>query len=320
MHLQASGFALHRRILAAIPLCAFFVGGLTEGCRAASEDPCFAYLKGGDVAVVCGARQPALIGRSDISAFAVDSQHGALGFVARGSASGRSMGQSSAWVVDLKAGTQTAVGQLDWLVATCGGLLSRFDARRERTGALDLVTGARLPIALYSWFRCSADQKIVVGSVDTDVRKNPLSGGLPPSLVIAAAGSYGAHLFDVSPAGGRVAYFGDSKPLCVYTFGGRTECLKQETELSPLDSPSVNDRGQVLVSVLTDQDCYYRSTWDFSPSRDRTYKSVDQCVAVGYWEPGQSKVTILEPIGRAAQWISPSLADQLRSWFERRQQ
>ena len=212
-------------------------------------------------------------------------------------------------VIALKSGASEAAEDVGGIVSTCGGIFSA-NTRGAHPNVRDPSTGEELGFQPYLWFRCSADRKTVVGTA-----KNPggeLYEGTPPKTKIAGAGSFNAYSFNISPDGSRVAYHNGR--LCIFSSPGPAQCIEPQGSLS--DTPSVSDSGGVLVTTGTGEECFYNSTYNFSPQPSPGAKA-DECVGVGYWKAGLQSIQVIEPLGRDPQWISPTTAELLREWSEK---
>jgi hypothetical protein len=216
-------------------------------------------------------------------------------------------------VIDLAGGRTATVDGPNRLLSTCGSILT--NGIRERETKRDIATGQDVSFPPYIHFRCSADGREVFGLTDAgvSVQQSALYRGIPPLDRIAGAPEVNASFFNVSPDGSKVAFFGDSHPLCLWSRPVGVQCAKLATLTDPV---SVNDFGEVLVSIGTGRGCVYRTAWDFSPA-DSPTGGDDECLAVGYWKPGMPSVAIVAPLGRTPQWISPKTADLLQRWSSR---
>jgi len=217
---------------------------------------------------------------------------------------------STTTLVDLRSGmTRRLVGD-NFLVSTGGRLFWGCDAQRKHSGTRDLITGEELAVPAYPWFRCSSDRKVMVGT--SDERGSDLYEGITSRTKIASAGRFSHGTFSVSPNGSQVAYFADGSPLCVVAPPAAPQCAAESAALP--NAPSVDDSGQVLFATSTPQECFYKSSSNFSPQRLAGPANTDVCLAVGYWRPGLKSVELVAPLGRNPQWISPATAEMLRSW------
>lgn len=167
----------------------------------------------------------------------------------------------------------------------------------------------------YSWFRCSSDRKVVVGAADGS--GSYLFEGVPPQTKIASPGSFSHGTFSVSPNGSQVAYFTDRSPLCVVSPPRTAQCANVHVALP--NAASVDDSGQLLFTVSTPQQCFYKTASNFSAQRfaGATDADSDACLAIGYWKPDLKSSEIVEPIGRNPEWITPETARLLRDWAMR---
>lgn len=281
-------------------------------CVAQTPPPCFAFLLKADVIVECGGERTQVTHRGDIDQFAVSEEKLSLGFVTSQvtkRAAGEADAVYTATLVDLGSAKVTQITGQNALVNTCGGIFWAYDSRRQHLGNRELITGRDVDMAPNAWFRCSGDRAVVVGTVKKSGAD--LMETAPAQKRVAAAGTYNFFQFNVSPKGSRVVYTNDSRPLCVFSFAGPTECITPENATP--DIPTVNDRGEVLVSTQTPEECFYKSSSNFSATRILGARR-DACLGVGYWKPGLKSIQIIEPIGRNPQWISPTTAMALRDW------
>ncbi len=282
------------------------------------DKPCFAFLLRGDVSVSCGGSVTQVTRLGDVDQFAVTDEHSALGYVT--SAVKKRTGVSAVSIstttlVGLRSGmTQRLVGD-NFLVSTCGGLFWGYDAQRKHSDTRELIMGEKMAMPPYTWFRCSSDRKVVVGT--SGEPGSDLYEGIPPRTKIASAGSFSHGTFSVSPNGSQVAYFADGSPLCVVAPPAAPQCAAQSAVLP--NAPSVDDSGQALLTTSTSQECFYKTSSNFSPQRPASAngEETDVCLAVGYWRPGLKSVEIIAPLGRSPQWIKPATAELLRSWAAR---
>jgi hypothetical protein len=277
------------------------------------EKPCFAFLLRGDVSVSCGGAVTQITRLVGVDEFAVSGEHSTLGYITSKvtkRAGPSAVAISTTTLVDLRSGmTRRLVGD-NFLVSTCGGLFWGYDAQRKHSGTRDLITGEELAVPAYPWFRCSSDRKVMVGT--SDERGSDLYEGITSRTKIASAGRFSHGTFSVSPNGSQVAYFADGSPLCVVAPPAAPQCAAESAALP--NAPSVDDSGQVLFATSTPQECFYKSSSNFSPQRLAGPANTDVCLAVGYWRPGLKSVELVAPLGRNPQWISPATAEMLRSW------
>ena len=282
------------------------------GSAGQQREPCFACLLRGNVTVVCDGKTTQITHRGDIEEFAVSDEHSGFAFttsrIERRNATTITSADRTT-VIDLKSHGSKVTEGARGIVSTCGCILP-LNTKKALASFRDLLTDEDLTFQPYRWFRCSADRRTVVGTA-----RNPGGGlyeGLPPQRKIAEAGTFNAYEFNISPSGTRIAY--RSKRLCVFSSSGTTQCAEEQGGLS--GAPSVNDTGEVPISIGTDQECFYKTSYDFSPTRfpGATDESRDACLGVGYWEPGTKSIEIIEPLGRDPQWIKPATAELLRAW------
>jgi hypothetical protein len=292
--------------------------GRADGGFAQAQKPCFAFILRGDVVVSCDGRSTQITHRGDIEGFGVSDERRALAYTTSRIVERTA---TTAWetdtttLTDLKLATRKVFEGVNGALSTCGGLLPLVGPGGIRLPIRDLLSGDEVSFPPYVRFRCSSDRKTVVGSA-----KEPavdLYEGVPPSKKIAGPESFNVYEFNISPDGSRVAYYGDLHPLCVFSPPGPAQCEEEKGGLA--DVPSVNDSGEVLVAAATPQGCFYKTMYNFSPEPFPGAKGEnrDACLGVGYWRPGLKSIEIIEPLGRAPQWITPATAELLRAWSAR---
>ena len=279
------------------------------------DSPCFAFLLNGDVSVSCGGTANQITRRGNIDEFAFSSDRSVLGYIT--SQTIRSSGSISVdtyttTLVDLNSGQTRSLTGDNFLISTCGGLFWGHGPQRDGSGDRDLITGQEISVPDYRWFRCSSDRMTIVGTEGK--QRSELYQGVPPQTKLASAGTFSNGTFSVSPDGSKVAFFANGSPVCVVASPQPAECARESAELP--GAPSVSDSGEVLFTIATGQECYYKSASNFSPRRfpGSGPRKVDACLAVAYWRPGEEAVKISEPLGRSPQWISPADAQLLRKW------
>jgi len=285
---------------------------------ASAQTPCFAFLLRGDVATVCEGKQDQITRRGDIDDFAVSDKQSSLAFVTsvvtlRTAAEADVVSTTS--LIDLRSGRLTRVTGENALVSTCGGIFWLYDEKREHFGGYDLTTGEEVRMPPYAWFRCSADRKVVVGSAKKsgmDLVENDAA-----RTRVAVDGAFNFFQFNVSPDGSKAVYTRDDRPLCVFALPGPAECTAgTDDSFGGLGVPSVNNAGEVLMTTLTSEICFYKSASNFS--RERTPGARQEpCAGIGFWKPGLKSVEIVEPIGGNPQWITPDTTKLLRDWGNR---
>lgn len=278
------------------------------------EAACFAFIKEGNIFVRCGGPFEAITTRGDIGSFAVSKEQAALAYVTSATTTQTPVTSTKVFstsVIDLKTGTRRLVTGGRELMSTCGGITYVWNSLTGKTGVTDIVGGQSFDALGYSWFRCSSDKNTTVGVVR---KGEPLkSDRLFPAanrvshLEIAPASAFTSQYFNISPDGSQIAYVGDHKPICLSdTFGSRT-CT--DFEVNIVDVPSVSNNGAVLAAVSTEDECIFKSPWNFARTSSPTVEgSRDACVAVGYWKPGSHQLQIVAPLGRAPQSLDPELA------------
>jgi len=277
---------------------------------------CFAFLRGGDVIVACGGREDRITRQGNVESFAISDERSGFGVVTSRITKrtpGAAYVASTATLVDLKSGGVTQADGTGALVSTCGGLFWLMDASRQRSDVRDLLSGDAVSTLPYSWFRCSSDRKVVAGMVKAS--GDDVYEGVPPRVEVAPAASASRYVFNISPDGSKVAYTSDTHPLCVFSLG-RTQCASDEAVDTSHDLVSVRNSGEVLVARETPEVCFYKNPTSFSTIR-APGTSPESCLGIGYWKPGVKSFEIVEPVGRAPQWISPLTAGLLRDWAAR---
>lgn len=276
--------------------------------------PCLAFILRGDVVVACDKQRTQITHRGDIEAFAISDDRLALAYTASRVLERTATVKTSAQnitIVDLRSHSSNLTQGAGRIVSSCGGILL-VNALSGDTMVRDLLAGDNLAFRPYQRFRCSADRKTIVGIAN--VRDGDLVMGLPPTVKLKQVGDFEPNNFNISPNGSKVVFL--NKQLCVSS-SGTSLCSNTPQNLS--GAPSVNDEGEVLVSVGTNQECFYKTPHNFSPSRfpGATDESRDQCLAIGHWKPGTARIEIIEPLGRDPQWIRSATAELLLAEFGR---
>ena len=288
---------------------------MAGACSAQPNEPCFAFLLKGDVIAVCQGKTSQITHRGDIEDFAVSDELSSLAYTTsrttkRDAVS--SMVAFTATVVNLKTGAIKQIEGEERLVSTCGGILG--NSVGPRTSRRDVVTGKDFDASPYTFFRCSADRRVVAGFIrdrDTKDQKRDLYEGTPPSRKIATAADASTSIddFNVSPDGSKVAWFGNGR-LCLLAGTEPAHCVDHSGMSDPV---SVNDAGEALAASGTGQGCFYKTPYNFSPPQ-RGERANDECFGIGYWKAGMSSIVYIEPIGRNPQWLSLGTAGLLRDW------
>ena len=285
-------------------------------CAAQAAPPaCFAFLTRGNVTIDCEGQTTQITRRGDIEQFAVSDEKITLGFVTSKIVKKTATEADTVYtttLADLGSGRLTEITGQNALVSTCGGIFWLYDASRQRLGRFDLTSGAEVMMPPNSWFRCSDDRNVVVGT--SSKSGTDLLETAPTNAKIAREGSFNFYQFNVSAKGRNIVYTAAGRPLCVFEFPGPSKCT--DLENGTPDVPSVNEAGEVLVSVQTDEECFYKSPSDFTATRIPG-AGRDACLGIGYWKPTMRSVTVIEPLGRNPQWISPATAALLRNWSAR---
>jgi hypothetical protein len=270
------------------------------------------------VFVTCEGSTTQITHREDLESFAVSDEQAVLVYTTSGAIKGTTAvtwTQSIADLVDLKSGSTRTMRSPGWVVATCGGVLPLRAPRWVGKSARDLLSGDELSFAPYLRFRCSTDRAAVVGA-DKDQGGDLFLGLSRERRLAEAQTRYTLYFFDMSPNGSKVAYYGlPNDSVCLYSAGEPTECVGNNNR--PAGLPSVNNSGEVLVAVGTGQGCHYRGSFYFSPDLLPGATSNDECLGIGYWQPGLETIELIEPLGRDPQWISPATAKLLRDWAAR---
>jgi hypothetical protein len=262
------------------------------------ENLCYAFLRSKDVHVTCGGKSDQITHRGNVDQFAISEEQAYLGFVTslitmRTATAADAVYTTS--LVDLGSGKLVQkteqVGDVNHVVSTCGGIFRAFDPTRDRSGTVDLITGARVEMPPYRWFVCSSDRKVVFGSLGPLSGEGGLYEGMPPVSRAPALPRYNAYSYNISPDGSKIAYETGSSPLCVLTSSAPPQCAGEA--LGETFKLSVNNAGEVLIVERDPKGGY---------------------VGIGFWKPGPKSLQIVEPHGDAPQWISPATADLLRNW------
>lgn len=270
---------------------------------AASQIPtsCFAFIREGDVFVHCGGREDRITHQANVEYFAVSDERATLGLmtsriVSREPGSEYVVGVTT--LVNLKDASVRKVEGGEGLISTCGGLYWRMNNTRRRSSTQDLITGETITVPFYDWFRCSSDQRTVVG-----IRGNGLFRGSPPGDKIADAKNVPLNSLSLSPDGSKVADYDLQGRVCVYS-AGRTECQSEPDPNPTSDILSVANSGDVLVAVETGATCYRRNGGN----------SPEPCIGIGLLRAGAKAVEIVVPVGSSPQWLTPLTAELVRKW------
>lgn len=284
--------------------------GAPNSLRAQPTQPCFAFLLRADVHVVCEGRKDQITHRRDVGSFAISDEQTAFAFLTdKTTKVSGPVGVviSTTTIIDLKSMRSSQLRGDNSLVNTCGGIFWMASPMRDRSDPRDLITGREIAPP-YKWFRCSSDRSVVVGTTDSSGRD--LYRGPSAQVKVAEPGAFSRWTFNISPDGHNIAYFTDTKPLCAVLGSGPAQCVAGSAVVP--ERPSINNSGEVLVTIETPDDCFYRSMTDFSPAPAN--RSNDICIGIGYWNPAIKTIQLLEQLGRAPQWIAPATARLLRNW------
>ena len=292
---------------------------------AADQSLCFAFLRSGYVVISCDGRGDKITRQGNLNSFAVAEEQGILGvvtsFIEQGFTSSEQQGiqitpgsrtlQDLVRMTELRSGkslVSKARGNVPTLMSTCGGFFGEVDSKRQPLRR-ELLKGTDVAIDPYTWFRCSVDRRVVAGIQEHD---RTLYEGMPPQTRVAEARSVAYYEFNISPNGKYLAFASDRQPLCVWSAEGGAQCAESADAVdSSHDLVSVRDDGEVLVSLATADKCVFKSPTIFSPAKPNDPKAM-RCFGIGHWRPGMKSPEIVEPLGRAPQWISPETANLLR--------
>jgi hypothetical protein len=292
------------------------VFGAESGRGVAEVDQkfCFAFLRSGDIVLQCAGIEHQITTEGDIETFAVSEKGGALGFTRLPNPRVEPGSRGNTTLVDLRLSTARDLSISSALLDTCGGLFELLDRPNQRSGIIDLVTGAAFSPPGFRYFRCSADRRIVAGARTTGQAEVYIQSGGGVQKLGQWSPPYS---LAVSPSGSFVAYASDTSPICVRSDSGGASCASADSIDDYHDVISLDDRGRALVATPTRQVCSYQNWSVFSPTKRTNGAGRDMCLGIGYWEAGMSVVEIIEPIGRNPQWIGPEAATGLRRWAHR---
>ncbi len=285
---------------------------LLNAVAACAQGRCFAFLNG-DVSVSCNGGHYRLTSSESIEGFAISEKPPYLVTTTTEILGRRKDAEDTrdlATVVDLKSGkSRTLPAANRWVISTCGGVLVR-----TAQGALDVISGQEVRMDPYTLFRCTPDRRTVVGVP----KGGGLFKGIPPKEEVATAASLHRFAFNLSPDGSKTVYR-NGKSLCLSRSPGTAECAEYSGG-ALLDSPSVNDAGEVLVAAQTPEPCSYRTSTNFSPTPPPNWHVIggDACVKIGYWKPGLASIQLLDIYAGNPQWITPAVAERLRDWAAHR--
>jgi hypothetical protein len=285
-------------------------------CSGQKHERCFSFLLKGDVRISCGGSTEQITHRGDIEQFAVSDAHASLALVTSRvgkPADGVAEAINTTTLNDLKSGRINAVSGLNAVISTCGSIFGLYDSKRQHSGNRDLITGTEAGGVPYTWFRCSADRRVVVGT--TSKFGADLSYSNAETIPIASGAQFNFYQFNISSNGSYVVYTRNDNPLCLFVNHPPPTCVGLPGATP--DIPSVSDAGEVLVAVETPDTCFYLTASNFSKAPISGARE-DACLSIGYWTPGRKSIEIIEPLGRDPQWISFATADLLRGWAARR--
>lgn len=291
-----------------------------------SHEPlCYGFLRDGDVFLACNSRTEQITRFGDVEDFAVAYQKPILALIRhRAKAQGRALdnghefiSHSALQVIPLNGGPPGRMSPLQTptvLQPSCGTVLSVMwePSIGNRLGrAYDVLTGQRVEFDPYKNFRCSSDRKVVVGWENPD--HMILKVGTSAERTLYAAAEYEL-IYDVSPNGEYIVYNTiehHKGKLCLIRSGEETRCIEKGCGMSL----SVSDSGAVLIGTVAVQGCYFKDSNHFSPTPRPGYTDeTDGCPAVDYWNPRDKSSSLVEPLGRNPQWITPDAAAALRAW------
>lgn len=274
------------------------------------KDLCYAFLHGDGIWTVCKGVRTRIYRSPHIFDLAISTDGAFLAFLNQESAPQNGVKLTSNLVTaSLSPGFKTTKREVGFrsLAATCGTILG-FRVGVGKTSPEDLRSGRMLEFSQKSIFRCSSDQKVVVGWGGA-----PRTTQMTGNLVINADGKEEQSLpvyllsgsdFGVSPNGKYVGYFQlqstDGHNISQFCLLGRPGSTSCASSLDTGGSPeiSVSDTGEVLVLIELDEDC-----------------GGTPCRGIEYWRPGLPEREILERHDSyAPQWITPEVAVRLREW------
>jgi len=265
-----------------------------------TADGCFAFSREGDVFVHCGEQEDRITHQGNIKYFAVSDQRASLGLMTSHLAGAGAHSEyvfESTVLVDLRTHVTRRVDGGDGLISTCGSLFWETDRDRQRSSGRDLLGGPDVVAPLYDWFRCSADRRVIAG-----IKGAGLYRGTPPTERLGDTRNVPFSPFNLSPDGSKVADYDSSGRVCVYSEG---RVCQAQPDLNPTyDLLSIDDRGNVLVSVETNSTCYKHGNRN-SPA---------PCVGVGLWRAGSKATEIVVSEGAGPQWVNSDTAHLLRGW------
>lgn len=275
----------------------------------AEQRDCFAYIKNGAIVLQCG--DNVSTGEDiGVQGFAL-SQGGLLGIMR---SSSRPIGENGdelvnkSVIVDLRSGQmKESASYPDDFSATCGELLSETPLR---DGVSSAWTGAPAETVPFVRYRCSSNRVVLVGQTNKSDDLVLVEGSRRSKLEKTA----GATTFEVSPNGTYLAY-GNTGRVCVSSGINPPRCLPAE----PVGDISVSDKGVVLFTQGTSQNCVYVDSWHFKPEPlSSSHKKQDQCSAIMLWRPGMPLAKEVVPIGRQPQWVPDVWVSALKSWLQDR--
>lgn len=287
---------------------------LTWACIGKSSPPCFAFIRGGDVAVHCGGVESQITEDANAADFAVNVEENTLAYDQWRTLSvknGIGNGACIATLVDLRSGAIRRLDSVCGVRSTGGGIVPSGPDVGGVPRGRDLMTGGELHRGQDRVWFGSSDRRIIIG-VPTG-GKSALWEEVPERRLVAAAGTFDIRTLGLSPDGSWVSYINGGGRLCLSSLGGQSKCIGR---VDSVDPTSVNNEGEVLVSAATSQECFYRTATDFSahPFPGQEHGNMDACVEIAIWRPGSRSLEMVVPVGRRPQWISGATADLLRQW------
>ncbi len=308
----------------------------------AGADLCYGFVWDGDVWVACQGRRERIDFKGKVWSFAVSSDGSyfsavlpnATTEILRATPSALRMQKSESlgaeWVtVALKEGIKSETRAWPYhissprLFPSCGTVIFPRPPRDAPRMTEDVIANKEISIPPYSYFRCSADRRVIAAWENSDDFESiePLFIEIPQEhkkVKVQAAREFGqVEQFDLSPSGQYIAYFRNNEhsELCVSVPEGVPSCVSQERPPAGPDRMSVSDVPRVIYSAWeTDKDCFYKDELHFSERPLAGYRDGGLCIGVDYWGPGMRTPENLELLGRAPQWITPEAAAALHQW------
>lgn len=289
-------------------------GSSRSSPRGLNNSLCYAFLKQGDLFVRCNGTLIRITKEGNVNDFAV-SQTGTAMVLMR-KQDNRPIMNLQIILLKKREEHVLPIGQkFGSLVASCGSTLFLYGTRK------DLVSGVDLDFQPYFDFRCSSNREAIAGQVElndhgtivtglpTGNDHSALASGLPPKIWLDNSGSEGFG-YDVSPNGEYLAYHMAGE-LCLIANQMTKNCVRQTDSLNRI---SVSDGGDIFFTTHTARTCRYRDAFHVALTPRPGYDSQGPCVAVAVLQRGGNSSSIIEPLARYPQWLTPEAESAVLAW------